>query len=268
MRLAEMDNHVTYRQQLQQDDGPVVLINQFTLAPEDTGRFLEVWAGDAAFMKQQPGFISTQLHQGTAGSATFINVAVWESARAWAGHSAHPTSRPASPATPPAPSPPRTSSRRSPSKASASPSWQRNRTLLVRRQTRHDAWQNRSLGAHADPPFGAPVPVGWLATEGAPERTFWRCQASECVTGTSGVYRHPALPRHHVHLPKRRNMRGNSAVVFTIEQALTRSGAVADRSGDLGLRQRQGAREPGSSTRRRAACPPGGCRPPGPHTSG
>jgi heme-degrading monooxygenase HmoA len=82
MRLAEMDNHVTYRQQLHQDDGPVVLINQFTLAPEDTGRFLEVWAGDAAFMKQQPGFISTQLHQGTAGSTTFVNVAVWESARA------------------------------------------------------------------------------------------------------------------------------------------------------------------------------------------
>jgi len=40
-----------------------------------TGRFLQVWADDAAFMKQQPGFISTQLHQGTAGSTTFINAA-------------------------------------------------------------------------------------------------------------------------------------------------------------------------------------------------
>src|SRR5262249_29422694 len=39
-------------------------------------------AQDAAFMKQQPGFISTQLHCGTAGSTTFVNVAVWESARA------------------------------------------------------------------------------------------------------------------------------------------------------------------------------------------
>jgi heme-degrading monooxygenase HmoA len=82
MTLHEMDNQVTYVQQLQQDDGPVVLINQFNLAPEDTGRFLHVWADDAAFMKAQPGFISTQLHQGTAGSTTFINVAVWESARA------------------------------------------------------------------------------------------------------------------------------------------------------------------------------------------
>jgi heme-degrading monooxygenase HmoA len=82
MTLREMDNHVTYQQQLQQDDGTVVLINQFSLAPGDTGRFLQAWADDAAFMKQQPGFISTQLHQGTAGSTTFINVAVWESAQA------------------------------------------------------------------------------------------------------------------------------------------------------------------------------------------
>jgi quinol monooxygenase YgiN len=82
MRLREMDDHVTYVQQLQEDDGPVVLINQFNLAPHDTGRFLEAWADDAAYMKQQPGFLSTQLHQGTAGSTTFINVAVWESARA------------------------------------------------------------------------------------------------------------------------------------------------------------------------------------------
>ena len=78
-----MDEQTTYRRQLQQqDDRPVVLINQFNVAPEDAERFLEVWADDAAFMKQQPGFISTQLHRGTAGSCTFMNVAVWESSRA------------------------------------------------------------------------------------------------------------------------------------------------------------------------------------------
>ena len=65
-----MDDQVTYAQQLQEDDGPVVLINQFNLAPGDAERFLQVWADDAAFMKQQPGFISTQLHRGTAGSTT------------------------------------------------------------------------------------------------------------------------------------------------------------------------------------------------------
>jgi quinol monooxygenase YgiN len=77
-----MDDRVTYLQQLQNDDGPVVLINQFSLAPGDARRFPELWAQDAAFMKQQPGFISTQPHHGTAGSTTFVNVAVWESARA------------------------------------------------------------------------------------------------------------------------------------------------------------------------------------------
>jgi heme-degrading monooxygenase HmoA len=82
MQLREMDDQVTYVQQLQHGDGPVVLINQFTLAPADAERFLQVWADDAAFMKQQPGFISTQLHRGTAGSTTFVNVAVWESAAA------------------------------------------------------------------------------------------------------------------------------------------------------------------------------------------
>ncbi len=81
MTLREMDDHVTYLQQLQDDDGPVVLINQFNVAPSDVDRFLKAWADDAAFMKQQPGFISTQLHHGTAGSTTFVNVAVWESAR-------------------------------------------------------------------------------------------------------------------------------------------------------------------------------------------
>jgi heme-degrading monooxygenase HmoA len=82
MTLREMDEHVTYLRQLQEDDGQVVLINQFNVEPEDAERFLDVWADDAAFMKQQPGFISTQLHRGTAGSSTFVNVAVWESARA------------------------------------------------------------------------------------------------------------------------------------------------------------------------------------------
>ena len=77
-----MDEQTTYIEQLQADDGPVVLMNQFNVAPEDVEAFLAVWADAAAFMKQQPGFISTQLHRGTAGSCTFMNVAVWESAKA------------------------------------------------------------------------------------------------------------------------------------------------------------------------------------------
>ena len=82
MQLREIDERVTYSQQLQEGDGPVVLINQFNLAPADVESFLTAWADDATFMKRQPGFISTQLHRGTSGSTTFVNVAVWESARA------------------------------------------------------------------------------------------------------------------------------------------------------------------------------------------
>jgi heme-degrading monooxygenase HmoA len=82
MQLRNMDERVTYPQQLQEDTGPIVLINQFNVAPEDADGLLDAWAEDAAYMKRQPGFISTQLHRGTAGSSTFVNVAVWESARA------------------------------------------------------------------------------------------------------------------------------------------------------------------------------------------
>jgi heme-degrading monooxygenase HmoA len=82
MQLREMDEQVTYMQQLQQEAGPIVLVNVFNVAPEDTERLVEAWADDAAFMKAQPGFISTQLHRGTAGSSTFVNVAEWESASA------------------------------------------------------------------------------------------------------------------------------------------------------------------------------------------
>ena len=80
--LAEMDPRVSFAEQLRQETGPVVLVNTFTVAPEEAERFLAVWAEDAAYMKRQPGFISTQLHRGIAGSGTFVNVAVWESAQA------------------------------------------------------------------------------------------------------------------------------------------------------------------------------------------
>ncbi|WFU45306.1 antibiotic biosynthesis monooxygenase [Bradyrhizobium sp. CB82] len=36
------------------------------------------WQDDAAFMKRQPGFISTQLHRAIGDSPTYLNHAVWE----------------------------------------------------------------------------------------------------------------------------------------------------------------------------------------------
>ena len=83
LEFQELDRHVTYLEQLQgHGDGPVVLINKFTVPPDQLERAIEVWAHDAAFMQRQPGFTSTQLHRGAAGSSTLINLAVWQSAAA------------------------------------------------------------------------------------------------------------------------------------------------------------------------------------------
>jgi heme-degrading monooxygenase HmoA len=82
-KLVEMDSHVSLFQQMDAHQGPVVLINKFEIADEEADRFLEAWAADAAVMKRQPGFISTQLHRGIGGSTVFINYAVWESTDAF-----------------------------------------------------------------------------------------------------------------------------------------------------------------------------------------
>lgn len=79
VKMVEMDETVTLQQQMQQDVSPVILINKFSVKPEDVDSFLAAWATDAAFFKGQPGFISTQLHRGIGGSCVFINYAVWES---------------------------------------------------------------------------------------------------------------------------------------------------------------------------------------------
>jgi heme-degrading monooxygenase HmoA len=78
--MIEMDGNVAFQAQLEQLTGPVILINRFSVPPARVDRFLEAWSRDAAFMKRQPGFISTQLHRGIGGSTTFVNTAVWESA--------------------------------------------------------------------------------------------------------------------------------------------------------------------------------------------
>jgi Ca2+-binding RTX toxin-like protein len=43
------------------------------VAPEDADAVLEAWAADAAYLKAKPGFISTQLYRGIAGSGVFVN---------------------------------------------------------------------------------------------------------------------------------------------------------------------------------------------------
>lgn len=83
LKMVEMDENVTLAEQLeeeQKDSGrPVILINKFNVKPEDVDKLLTVWAANVAYLKQKPGFISTQLHCGIGGSCVFINYAVWES---------------------------------------------------------------------------------------------------------------------------------------------------------------------------------------------
>ena len=84
LKLQEMDAVVGIRDQLGDASAkPVVLVNVFHVAPEDADTLLEAWADDARYFKAQPGFISAQLHRGIAGSATFLNYAVWENVAAF-----------------------------------------------------------------------------------------------------------------------------------------------------------------------------------------
>lgn len=79
-KFVEMDNRVKFKDQIEEKIlGSVILINKFNVKPNKVEQFLKDWAEDAARFKQQPGFISTQLHRGIGKSSGFINYAVWES---------------------------------------------------------------------------------------------------------------------------------------------------------------------------------------------
>ena len=79
-KFVEMDDKVKFKDQIEEKImGSVILINKFNVKPNKIEQFLKDWAEDAARFKQQPRFISTQLHRGIGKSSVFINYAVWES---------------------------------------------------------------------------------------------------------------------------------------------------------------------------------------------
>ena len=84
MKSEEMEPRATIESQLGDTGGPVVLLNVFTLDAQDSAGFLHAWSAESEFFKRQPGFISTQLHQGVGGTTMYVNYAVWESATAFA----------------------------------------------------------------------------------------------------------------------------------------------------------------------------------------
>src|SRR5689334_5145452 len=81
--LRPLDPAFPIDRQLSIDASPVVLVNLFTLDKADEQNFLGVWRDDAMFMKQQPGYISTQLLHAIGESPAFLNYAFWESASAF-----------------------------------------------------------------------------------------------------------------------------------------------------------------------------------------
>ncbi|MBL4622072.1 MAG: antibiotic biosynthesis monooxygenase [Immundisolibacteraceae bacterium] len=77
--FKELDEQVGLGMQLQSNElGQLILVNVFSIDPADEEALLAAWSHDADFMKEQPGYVSTQLHKGIAGSSTYMNYAVWE----------------------------------------------------------------------------------------------------------------------------------------------------------------------------------------------
>jgi heme-degrading monooxygenase HmoA len=80
IKIVEMDEKVTLSDQMAEKNvGAVILINKFTLNPEDVDQFLKTWASAAEIAKKLPGVISLQLHRGIAGSRIFVAYVVFES---------------------------------------------------------------------------------------------------------------------------------------------------------------------------------------------
>ena len=90
LQLKPLDENVPIFQQLGTEVSPVILVNIFNVAESDIPALLKAWEDDANRMKKQPGYISTQLHQGIAGSTVFMNYAVWESVALFSAAFGHP----------------------------------------------------------------------------------------------------------------------------------------------------------------------------------
>ena len=91
--MRPLDPAFPIDRQITIDATAVVLVNVFTLDTADEQTFLNAWQDDAAFMKQQPGFISTQLHRAIGESPAYFNYAVWETMADFRAAFSHPEFR-------------------------------------------------------------------------------------------------------------------------------------------------------------------------------
>lgn len=82
MKVDHLDPSTPLMSQFQEKTGPITLINTISVPRELMAEFMVAFQEDASYMKSSPGFISAQLHRGTADSQLLVNVAVWESTEA------------------------------------------------------------------------------------------------------------------------------------------------------------------------------------------
>jgi len=93
LKLCPLDPTCPIDQQLRaaaDSAAPAILVNLFTVAEADIPALMSAWEQDANWMKQQPGFLSTQLHRAIGGSHMFMNYAVWESVDSFRDAFTHP----------------------------------------------------------------------------------------------------------------------------------------------------------------------------------
>ncbi len=79
--LAGMTTGKTENKAMEKAEGPVTLINPFVVSKDKAQEAIVFWEHARDFLKKEPGYISTQLHQTIQDNATFymINVAKWKS---------------------------------------------------------------------------------------------------------------------------------------------------------------------------------------------
>lgn len=90
LTLRPLDVAFPIDRQLAVEASPVILANVFTLDKADERALLKAWKRDAEFMKEQPGFVSTQLHRAIGESPAYLNYAIWESTAYFRAAFCHP----------------------------------------------------------------------------------------------------------------------------------------------------------------------------------
>lgn len=90
LNLEPLDPRHPIHQQLQAEVSPVVLVNLFSVDEADIPALMAAWEKDANWMKQQPGFLSTQLHRAVGASCLFMNYALWDTVENFRAAFTHP----------------------------------------------------------------------------------------------------------------------------------------------------------------------------------